>query len=124
MPTYLINRKHSAKRSQTFPTEWCPYSFVGLASYQPSILFRNLKSVTLTSFCMFDFKDLYAEEGRCLFERKTSLNRLEGFQDYIVAFIDKILNTEGHCLLVHTKRVSLSVSCLFLKYCKISKTLY
>ncbi|ROJ29203.1 E3 ubiquitin-protein ligase TRIM33 [Anabarilius grahami] len=56
-----------------------------------------------------EIEALYAEEGRCLLERKTSLNRLEGFQDYIVAFIDKILNTEGHCLLVHTKRIETQV---------------
>ncbi|XP_048010191.1 transcription intermediary factor 1-alpha isoform X1 [Megalobrama amblycephala] len=56
-----------------------------------------------------DIEALYAEEGRCLLERKTSLNRLEGFQDYIVAFIDKILNTEGHCLLVHTKTIETQV---------------
>jgi len=63
---------------------------------------------------MFNFKALYAEEGKCLLERKTSLNRLECCQDYIVAFIDKILSTEGHCFLVHKKRVSRFVSCLFL----------
>lgn len=95
-----------------------------LASYQPPFLLRNLKTVTLTTLCTFNFKALYEEEGKCLLERKTSLNRLEGCQDYIVAFIDKILSAEGHCFLIHKKRVSLFVSYLFLKYRKISKTSY
>ncbi|XP_016380135.1 tripartite motif-containing protein 66 isoform X2 [Sinocyclocheilus rhinocerous] len=52
---------------------------------------------------------LFAEEVGCLLERKTSLNSLEGCQEYIAAFIDKILCTEGHCLLVHTKRIETQV---------------
>ncbi|XP_052475243.1 E3 ubiquitin-protein ligase TRIM33 [Carassius gibelio] len=48
---------------------------------------------------------VFAEEVGCLLEKKTSLNRLEGCQEYIAAFIDKILCTEGHCLLVHAKRI-------------------
>ncbi|XP_042628568.1 transcription intermediary factor 1-alpha-like [Cyprinus carpio] len=48
---------------------------------------------------------LFAEEVGCLLEKKTSLNKLEGCQEYIAAFIDKILCTEGHGLLVHTKRI-------------------
>ncbi|KAK2902957.1 hypothetical protein Q8A67_007670 [Cirrhinus molitorella] len=51
----------------------------------------------------------YAEEVGCLLERKTSLNRLEGCQDYIAAFIDKVLCTEGHYLLVHTKKIETQV---------------
>lgn len=70
---------------------------------------------------MFDCKALYAEEVGSLLETKTSLNRLEGCQDYIAAFIDKVLCTEGHCLLIHTKRVSCSIFCLFLMYHKRSK---
>ncbi|XP_056089091.1 E3 ubiquitin-protein ligase TRIM33 [Rhinichthys klamathensis goyatoka] len=56
-----------------------------------------------------EIEALYAEEGKCLLERKTSLNRLECCQDYIVAFIDKILSTEGHCFLVHKKRIETQV---------------
>ncbi|XP_059423955.1 tripartite motif-containing protein 66-like [Carassius carassius] len=52
---------------------------------------------------------LYEEEVGCLLERKTSLNRLEGCQDYIAAFIDKALCTESHCLLIHTKRIETQV---------------
>ncbi|XP_052434208.1 E3 ubiquitin-protein ligase TRIM33 [Carassius gibelio] len=52
---------------------------------------------------------LYAEEVGCLLERKTSLNRLEGCQDYIAAFINKALCTESHCLLIHTKRIETQV---------------
>ncbi|KTF92463.1 hypothetical protein cypCar_00012748 [Cyprinus carpio] len=48
---------------------------------------------------------LFAEEVGCLLEKKTSLNKLEGCQEYIAAFIDKILCTEGHGLLVHTKSI-------------------
>ncbi|XP_016410044.1 tripartite motif-containing protein 66-like, partial [Sinocyclocheilus rhinocerous] len=56
-----------------------------------------------------EIEALYAEEVGCLLERKTSLNRLEGCQDYIAAFIDKILCTEGHCLLTYTKRIETQV---------------
>uniref|UniRef100_A0A8C2FPU9 E3 ubiquitin-protein ligase TRIM33-like n=1 Tax=Cyprinus carpio TaxID=7962 RepID=A0A8C2FPU9_CYPCA len=56
-----------------------------------------------------EMETLYAEEVGCLLERKTFLNRLEGFQDYIAAFIDKALCTEGHCLLIHTKRIETQV---------------
>lgn len=57
-------------------------------------------------FCMFHFKAVFAEEVGVLSERKSSLNRLEGCQDYIADFIDKIQSTQGHCLLVYKKRVS------------------
>ncbi|XP_077070571.1 uncharacterized protein trim33l isoform X2 [Siphateles boraxobius] len=56
-----------------------------------------------------EIEALYSEEGKFLLERKTSLKRLEGCQDYIVAFIDKILSTEGHCFLVHKKRIETQV---------------
>ncbi|XP_067304651.1 transcription intermediary factor 1-beta isoform X2 [Pseudorasbora parva] len=56
-----------------------------------------------------EIEALYTEEGNSLLERKTSLNRLEGCQDYILAFIDKILSTEGHCFLVHKKRIETQV---------------
>ncbi|KAI7806303.1 putative E3 ubiquitin-protein ligase TRIM33 [Triplophysa rosa] len=48
---------------------------------------------------------LCAEEVKGLLQKKTLLNKMEDYQDYIAAFIDKILSTEGHCLLVHKKRI-------------------
>ncbi|XP_052000798.1 E3 ubiquitin-protein ligase TRIM33 [Xyrauchen texanus] len=56
-----------------------------------------------------EIEALYAEEVKSLMLRKTSLNRIEGSQDYVTAFIDKILSTEGHCLLVHKKRIETQV---------------
>ncbi|XP_051576245.1 transcription intermediary factor 1-beta isoform X2 [Myxocyprinus asiaticus] len=56
-----------------------------------------------------EIEALYAEEVKSLMLRKISLNRIEGSQDYITAFIDKILSTEGHCLLVHKKRIETQV---------------
>ncbi|XP_016085699.1 E3 ubiquitin-protein ligase TRIM33-like [Sinocyclocheilus grahami] len=56
-----------------------------------------------------EIEALYAEEVGCLLERKTSLNRLGGCQDYISVFIDKVLRTEGHCLLGYTKRIETQV---------------
>ncbi|XP_073703618.1 uncharacterized protein trim33l [Garra rufa] len=56
-----------------------------------------------------EIEALYAEEVGCLLERKTSLDRLEGCQDYIAAFVNKVLCTEGHYLLIHTKRIETQV---------------
>lgn len=52
---------------------------------------------------------LCAEEVKCLMQRKMHLSKMEDCQDYISAFIDKILSTEGHCLLVHKKRIETQV---------------
>ncbi|XP_051574412.1 transcription intermediary factor 1-alpha-like isoform X2 [Myxocyprinus asiaticus] len=56
-----------------------------------------------------EVETLYAEEVQSLMLRKTSLNRIEDCQDYITAFIDKILSTKGHCLLVYKKRIETQV---------------
>ncbi|KAA0703354.1 Transcription intermediary factor 1-beta [Triplophysa tibetana] len=48
---------------------------------------------------------LCAEEVKGLLQKKTLLNKMEDYQDYMAAFIDKIQSTEGHCLLVHKKRI-------------------
>ncbi|XP_056618681.1 E3 ubiquitin-protein ligase TRIM33 isoform X2 [Triplophysa dalaica] len=48
---------------------------------------------------------LCAEEVKGLLQKKTLLNKMEDYQDYMAAFIDKILSTEGHCLLIHKKRI-------------------
>ncbi|KAK7147278.1 hypothetical protein R3I94_009956 [Phoxinus phoxinus] len=70
-----------------------------------------------------EIEALYAEEGKCLLERKTSLNRLEGCQDYIVAFIEKILSTEGHCFLVHKKRIETQVKKLLSQETRTPETM-
>ncbi|XP_052003065.1 transcription intermediary factor 1-alpha-like [Xyrauchen texanus] len=56
-----------------------------------------------------EVETLYAEEVQSLMLQKTSLNRIEICQDYITSFIDKILNTKGHCLLVYKKRIETQV---------------
>ncbi|XP_056331860.1 transcription intermediary factor 1-alpha isoform X2 [Danio aesculapii] len=55
---------------------------------------------------------VYAEEVRVLLERRSSLSRLEGCQDYIADFIDKMQRTQGHCLLVYKKRIETQVKML------------
>ncbi|XP_073728271.1 uncharacterized protein trim33l isoform X1 [Misgurnus anguillicaudatus] len=52
---------------------------------------------------------LCADEVKSLMQRKMHLSKMEDCQDYISAFIDKILSTEGHCLLVHKKRIETQV---------------
>ncbi|XP_005158134.1 uncharacterized protein trim33l isoform X1 [Danio rerio] len=59
-----------------------------------------------------DIQAVFAEEVRVLLERKSSLSRLEGCQDYIADFIDKIQRTQGHCLLVYKKRIETQVKML------------
>lgn len=77
--------------------------FFSMTSPPPSMLARISKSCLLW---LFYLKALCAEEVNGLLQKKTLLNKMEDYQDYIAAFIDKILSTEGQCLLVHKKRVS------------------
>lgn len=52
-----------------------------------------------------EVQTLCGEEVKGLLQKKTLLNKMEDYQNYIAAFIDKILSTEGHYLLVHKKRI-------------------
>lgn len=74
------------------------YLLLAFNAYQGLLL-----EVFLWLFCL---KTLCAEEVKGLLQKKTLLNKMEDYQDYMAAFIDKILSTEGHCLLIHKKRVS------------------
>lgn len=50
-------------------------------------------------------KGLCNEEEKSLKVMKTSLKKLEDRQEYITAFLHKVLNTEGQCVLRHKMQV-------------------
>lgn len=50
-------------------------------------------------------KRLCDEEEKSLKVMKTSLKKLEDRQEYMTAFIQKILSTEGQCILRHKMQV-------------------
>ncbi|KAL6488502.1 hypothetical protein MHYP_G00022430 [Metynnis hypsauchen] len=52
-----------------------------------------------------EVEDLYKEEEKRLMEMKTTLRSLENRQEHITAFIQKILSTEGQCILLHKKQI-------------------
>ncbi|KAL7887511.1 hypothetical protein AOLI_G00052320 [Acnodon oligacanthus] len=52
-----------------------------------------------------EVEDLYEEEEKSLMEMKTTLRSLENRQEHITAFIQKILSTEGQCILLHKKQI-------------------
>lgn len=54
---------------------------------------------------LVSLKGLCDEEEKSLKVMKTSLKKLEDRQEYITAFIHKILSTEGQCILRHKMQV-------------------
>ncbi|XP_053484514.1 tripartite motif-containing protein 66 isoform X2 [Ictalurus furcatus] len=52
-----------------------------------------------------ELEDLCDEEEKSLKVMKTSLKKLEDKQEYITAFIHKILSTEGQCILQHKMQI-------------------
>ncbi|XP_036439397.1 transcription intermediary factor 1-alpha [Colossoma macropomum] len=59
-----------------------------------------------------EVEDLYEEEEKSLMEMKTTLRSLENRQEHITAFIQKILSTEGQCILLHKKQIRKRVEVL------------
>ncbi|XP_048116281.1 tripartite motif-containing protein 66 [Alosa alosa] len=58
---------------------------------------------------------VYGREEKQLFQRKTSLRRIEKRQDYIISFIEKTLSIEGHAGILLKNRIESQIKDLLLQ---------
>ncbi|XP_017568609.1 E3 ubiquitin-protein ligase TRIM33 [Pygocentrus nattereri] len=70
-------------------------------------LVHNMRSMMLLRGRQLfkEVEGLYKEEEKSLMEMKTTLRCLENRQEHITAFIQKVLGTEGQCILLHKKQI-------------------
>ncbi|XP_066540251.1 transcription intermediary factor 1-alpha isoform X2 [Hoplias malabaricus] len=70
-----------------------------------------------------DVEALYDEEEKSLVNVKTTLSSLLNRHEPITAFIQKILSTEGHCILLHKKQIQKRVEWILSQKTGLSETI-
>ncbi|XP_026855801.2 transcription intermediary factor 1-beta isoform X1 [Electrophorus electricus] len=70
-----------------------------------------------------EVEGLYDEEEKSLLEMKTNLRKLEERQEYVTAFIHKILRTDSQCILLHKKQIEKQVEGLLSQNTCLNETM-